>query len=198
MTLGSLDTELLLLVNRQGANAFFDAVMPFLSAWGYLLALPFFLYLIMQTQTGSADRRRPSPGFVLALFLISCCAVFFADALEYVLKNAIGRVRPCRALEGVRLITYCPRSFSMPSGHALSSFAFATPLCYLTGKHANRMMRSYPLLLAAGISFSRVYLGVHYPSDIVAGGLLGGLIGILLAFVFEWGVRRKTGRGNRA
>lgn len=196
MTIDCLDGNLLLFVNQGLSNSLFDVLMPFLSAWGYLLALPFFLYLLMQTRL-SPPERRPSPWFVLSLFLISCCAVFVADGLEYVLKNAVGRARPCSALEGVRLITKCPRSFSMPSGHALSSFAFATPLFYLTGNHANRLMRLYPLLLASLIAFSRVYLGVHYPSDIVAGGLLGALIGIVLSLLFEWGVRRvRSGKGK--
>ncbi len=197
MTLSSLDTGLLLAINHGMANALFDALMLFLSFRGYLLVLPFFLFLMYQSATKQGPER-PSPLFLLSLALVCCSAVLVAGAVEHLLKSAVARVRPCTAIEGIRLITACPRSFSMPSGHALSSFAVAAPLYYLSGPYVTGHIRYYPLVLAFCIAFSRVYLGVHYPSDVVTGGLLGSAIGLLLALTLEW--MRKTilsSRGRR-
>lgn len=184
MTLVSADTALLLLINQGSANSFFDLLMPFLTSQGYLLVLPFIFLLLFKTLT-KRGAGRPSAAFLFSLFLVCCAAVLVTDSIEHLLKVTIGRVRPCRALDGVRLIIACPRSFSLPSGHAAGSFAFAVPLFVLSRDYAGRAIRMYPLLLAAAIAFSRVYLGVHYPSDIVAGGLLGAAIGLLFAFLFR-------------
>jgi undecaprenyl-diphosphatase len=114
------------------------------------------------------------------------------------MKDAIGRVRPCRTIEGIRLIVACPKSFSMPSGHAFSSFAFATPLVFLTRQYVSKVWRAYPLVLASLIALSRPYLGVHYPTDILAGAMMGSVIGLGLSWGYEITVmklQKSFGRG---
>jgi len=174
-----MDTALLLFVNQRAANPLFDILMPALSSNGYLLVVPFLIYMFFR----AAQNRPADAGSFLAdacwTILIAVAAVFAVDLLESVLKPLIGRVRPCNALEGIRLLVQCPTGPSMPSGHALSSFAFATPLFVLLRKHLTLAMRLVPIALAAAIAFSRVYLGVHYPTDILVGALLG--IGVSLA-----------------
>ena len=100
--------------------------------------------------------------------------------------HLIARQRPCDVLEGMRLIVACPRSYSMPSGHAITSFAGALPLLLLTREYLSQGWRTYPLLLAAAVAFSRIYLGVHYPSDALAGVLLGSIIGSSFSFLYRW------------
>ncbi len=73
----------------------------------------------------------------------------------------------------------------MPSGHALDSFAFVLPLYYLTRRYIGLTWRLYPLALAALISFSRIYLGVHYPTDVLVGALLGVTIGMGLSILYQ-------------
>ncbi len=185
MSILPLDTELLLLINRGTANSFCDLLMPALSARGYLLVIPFVFGMVLR-----GIRQRDEKGntfFAAALWtiLVACCAAFAAEWTEYILKAAIARIRPCRAVEGLRLIVACPSSYSMPSGHAISSFAFALPLFSLTRGYIATTWRLYPLLLASLIAFSRIYLGVHYPSDVVVGSLLGGAIGMGFSVLYR-------------
>jgi undecaprenyl-diphosphatase len=160
-----MDISIFFLINRGMANPFFDLLMPVLSARGYLLVLPFLIYHLFRaskTRDASGRSRLADALWVIAVSVVS---VVFAGMAESFLKPAIGRVRPCHVLEGVRLLGRCIDGFSMPSGHALSSFAFAAPLVYLTRNTLSFTARLYPLTLAALIAFSRVYLGVHYPTD---------------------------------
>lgn len=89
------------------------------------------------------------------------------------LKPLIGRERPCRAVDGLVPAARCGAGRSMPSGHATVSFAFLIS--------AAPTVRLGWLLLtpfATGVAGSRVLLGVHYPSDVAAGALVGSLVGL--------------------
>lgn len=104
-------------------------------------------------------------------------AIFAALALEFICCNLlakplIGRVRPCDVNQAVQLLVSRPLDFSFPSGHSASSFAAACAL-YFSG---SRLWKP-ALILATLIAFSRLYLYVHYPSDVAAGILLGAAAG---------------------
>jgi membrane-associated phospholipid phosphatase len=180
-----MDAYLFFLINHGTANPLFDVLMPFLSHRGYLLVLPFLVYVLYRAMT---DRGEPGKSLLTAALwamAISVISVIVGGVLESFLKTTIARIRPCHALESVRLLSICIEGYSMPSGHAISSFAFATPLFYLTRKYVSLAARWYPLGLAALIAFSRVYVGVHYPSDIVVGALLGAGTGMLLGLCLK-------------
>ena len=98
---------------------------------------------------------------------------------EVLLKNIVCRARPFQAFPAyTNLLISPPSGFSFPSGHSCSSFAAATVLVGFFKK------RAIPaVLLAALIAFSRIYLFVHWPTDVLAGVLLGIVFGLLTLFL---------------
>jgi membrane-associated phospholipid phosphatase len=102
------------------------------------------------------------------------CAVLgpLCIGLNYLIKLAVRRPRP--VLEGLPPLGGAPSSLSFPSAHAVSSFAVATAMFRVD--HAT----AAAFLVAAAISLGRPYLGMHYPSDVLFGALLGVLIGLIV------------------
>ena len=88
------------------------------------------------------------------------------------LKNMIARVRPYEQFSDILLLLERQRDFSFPSGHACSSFAAACAL-YWTSEERNRVIGVLSLILAALIAWSRLYVGVHFPTDVLCGVLIG-------------------------
>jgi len=112
----------------------------------------------------AAVQRHPS---VLVATLL---AAGLAQAITALLKRAVGRDRP-----HADALVALPHTHAFPSGHALGSFACATVI----GAAVPRA-RPWLFALAALVAWSRVYLGVHYPLDVVAGALLGLALGLAL------------------
>lgn len=103
---------------------------------------------------------------------------------SHLIKEWVGRPRPCRdpvMAHQIRFLAkYCGMNGSFTSSHAFNHFAFATYAHFTLRKHASWMFLLYPW--AALIAYSQVYVGVHYPSDVMAGALLG--------IVFGWAGQR--------
>lgn len=91
------------------------------------------------------------------------------------LKNIIARTRPCDVNNSIQLLIPKPHDYSFPSGHTSASFAAVSSIFLLGPKK----MQKPVLLLAIFISFSRMYLYVHYPTDIIGGIIIGLFIGYL-------------------
>jgi len=97
------------------------------------------------------------------------------------LKQLFARQRPCNVLDNVRLLVGCSRSFSMPSSHAGNNFAAATFFGILYKRYSKILFT-----IATLVAFSRPYVGVHYPSDII----VGSFVGIVIGFVFAYFIKR--------
>ena len=98
-----------------------------------------------------------------------------ADLLALVLKRVIDVDRPPLRYPEPDPLVRVPLDHSFPSGHAATSFACATVLAFAAPRLA------VPLyLLAAAIAYSRVYVGVHYPIDVLGGAILGAAVGLAL------------------
>lgn len=95
------------------------------------------------------------------------------------LKPLIARTRPFDLVEGIELLIAAPTDFSFPSGHTLSSFIAATILAMI-----DKRFGYVAIPLAALIAFSRMYLYVHYPSDILGGIVLAAIISTVIYFIF--------------
>ena len=109
----------------------------------------------------------------ISFFSIAFC--FLINNL--ILKNAVARPRPYETVEGLELLAARARDFSFPSGHACSSFAAACSYHRVLPRKAGIAA----IILAALISFSRLYVGIHYPTDVLCGALIG-IFGSLLVF----------------
>jgi undecaprenyl-diphosphatase len=116
------------------------------------------------------------------LLVLLLAADFAADGLSYVLRQAIGRERPPLVYPEPKPLVDVPHSGAFPSGHASTAFACATVLGW-----ASTRLRVPAFVLAAAIAWSRVYVGVHWPLDVVGGALLGVLVGALLVFLARRG-----------
>jgi undecaprenyl-diphosphatase len=102
------------------------------------------------------------------------CAVLapIAIALNYVIKLIVKRPRP--VLEGLPPLGGAPSSLSFPSAHATSSFAVATAMTRVDS------LGALAFILAFALSLGRPYLGMHYPSDVLAGAALGVVLGLIV------------------
>jgi undecaprenyl-diphosphatase len=182
----AVDRALFVFFNQGVRNWLFDETLPFLTDINQrpigmvILALA---WLLLLTRGGR-------PGRIAALLLIPTIAL--SDQLNSsFLKFIIDRPRPCLELSNVHLLVGCGSGYSFPSSHAVNNFAAATVLSYFLPRQA------WAFFCFAGVmAFSRIYVGVHYPSDVLAGSIIGLGVGFSVIFVFrrieEWWRRRKS------
>lgn len=131
--------------------------------------------------------------YALAVLLVGVGA-------SQVMKNVFDRPRP--PIDGA--LIKIPASFSFPSGHSMGSLCLAWVICYLvlTSESASRRAKSATIAVASlyvlSVGFSRVYLGVHFPSDVAASWLLGaGWIALANGAYTLWTGRRLVGAEKR-
>ncbi len=99
---------------------------------------------------------------------------------SYIIKTSLKRVRPYEKHKEVRLLIRTQKDTSFPSGHAASSIACATVVMITAGGSIG----IFCLVLAVLMAFSRIYVGVHYPLDVIVGSLLGFIIASLTCLIF--------------
>jgi undecaprenyl-diphosphatase len=174
------DYHLFHLINAEWRNAFLDAVMPIIRS--KYVWYPVYVGIIAWAFT----RYKSKLGFLYVVSLLSCVAV--TDLLSSsVLKPLVQRLRPCNELlsgHEVVLNVSCGYGYSFPSSHAANHFALSI-LCLLLFK-ANKPMSAMLILWAALICYAQMYVGVHYPLDVLGGALLG----ILMARLWYTTTRR--------
>ena len=180
----SLNERLFLALNHATAPLL-DHLMPILSTIGS--PRMFYLYFAFLLLIRIVKRQVLPDGLVLIYFLSFCLAL----GAENLLKELFHVPRPPVAIgaDKVRVIGHLSRSFSLPSGHAVFSFMSATVFGY-----GRRWPVMPPLfVLAVLVAWSRVYLGVHYPLDVLIGALVGSLCGVSVWKLYGYGreIRRR-------
>lgn len=181
----NLDTQLFFLINRDLENRVFDLFMPIITEqrnW-----IPVFLIIIIALLWKGGHKGRMVLLLIIPVILLS-------DQLSSSLfKPIVDRMRPCEAygdLGMVNMLIGMKTSPSFPSSHAANSAAVATLL-----GHFYPRFRWLGVIVAATISISRVYVGVHYPLDVIAGALLGCFCAFIVYFLYERTIRRIESAG---
>ncbi|WP_407454698.1 phosphatase PAP2 family protein [Methanobrevibacter sp.] len=168
----NLNTEIFYLINNDLSNPIFDLIMPQitnLGSFACLLILSILAILICRHY--NKDRYLQISKLCLYAILVSAAIVFF-------LKIGIIEDRPFTTLSHVNQLVIPSEPNSFPSGHASSTFSVITVLIYEFRQ--NKLLVSILILFGILIAFSRVYCGVHYPLDVVAGAMIGILSAILV------------------
>lgn len=179
----SFDELAVLFIQEHVRCAFLDPVMKAASRindYGlFWLVLCFILLVVRKTRKG---------GF----YQFSCIACEYV-ACDLIIKNLVSRTRPYLALENIQILVPPEGSMSFPSGHAASSFACAYALAYAFG-----LRGALAYIPAVLIALSRLYVGVHYPTDVLCGAILGTLVAAvacrILDRIFEALSQRNAGQ----
>ena len=161
----NIDTYLFYAVNHGWQNKFFDIIMPIITDikyWKIPLSAAWLSLMIFGGKKGRIT------GIVLVVSLI------LIDLFNsYPLKFLFARIRPCNILLDVRTLVSTSNSYSFPSSHAANVFGLAA---ILSNKY--RRFRFCFFFVAIVVGISRVYVGVHYPFDVLAGAVVGILCGL--------------------
>ncbi|MCF6405576.1 phosphatase PAP2 family protein [Chitinophaga filiformis] len=178
-----LDYKLFFYINNVWRNSVLDAIIPWLRE-PYVWA-PVYLFLLLFVTINYGWK-----GFWWIVFFLVTFGL--ADQSSLHIKELVGRIRPCRdplMQHFVRvLVVYCPGSGSFTSSHAANHFALST-FCFLTFRHISKLYASLFFVWALAVCYAQVYVGVHYPLDVIGGGVLGIMIGTLSAGFFQRRIR---------
>jgi membrane-associated phospholipid phosphatase len=175
-----LDRHAFEFVNSHLHNNFLDWFMPFMrnqSSWS-----PLYLFMLVLVVT---NYKKNGWYWLLA----AAVTIFLSNYISSnLIKENIHRLRPCNDPELASkinfLIGYRPQSSSFTSSHATNHFAMAAFFYFTLHKQLGKIMRLF-FVWAAIICFAQVYVGVHFPLDVICGAIIGFLFGYLCATSFN-------------
>jgi undecaprenyl-diphosphatase len=174
----SIDYSIFYFFNTVLANPVFDFLMPIITNGKTWLPI-YALGLIFLLWKGGIKGR-----YCAALLVIGI--IVSDQTSSSLIKKLVGRERPCHERMVVRALIGCPGGKSFPSSHSLNNFCAATILAYFFSRQ-----KKYFYSIAALIAFTRVYCGVHYPSDIFFGAIFGCMIGYMIIKAVNYFLAKK-------
>jgi undecaprenyl-diphosphatase len=108
--------------------------------------------------------------------------LFGALITNVTLKNLVARTRPFYTIPELQTLVPYPKDYSFPSGHATSSFAGGTSLFIMLKKRYSFLFLVFAILMG----FSRLYVGVHYPTDVIVGLIVGTVSAVVSFYLVKW------------
>jgi membrane-associated phospholipid phosphatase len=166
-------------LNTQWINDVFDVLMPFLRNQWTWAPLYLFLLIFMPANYGRK-------GWMWCVFFLMAFAI--GDYVSAsIIKPYYIRLRPCNnpyIKDIVHLLVPCGSGLSFPSSHATNHFAMGI-FSAVSLRKKTKWIWPVALLWALSIGYAQVYVGVHFPGDVVVGGILGTLIGLLVGYMYN-------------
>lgn len=174
------DQWLFIKINNGQSNSIFDSIMPYLRNSFYWAPLYLFVLIF-------ATLNYKSRGWWWVLLFL--CTISITDIISSrLIKEAFERLRPCQDpdfFENVRLlVNRCSGGYSFTSSHAANHFGMAS-FFFITTRQLLRNWVWLAFLWSVAISYAQVYVGVHYPFDVLGGAMLGILAGLLTGWFFN-------------
>ena len=179
-TSANWDTDLFYKINTVWTNSFLDHNLPWWrdsTTW-----YPAYMFLLVFTLVNFGWR-----AWTWMVFI--ALNVTITDQLSSsVIKHWVPRVRPCQDPNMVgyarMLLNHCSGGGSFPSSHATNHFGAAVFIFFTLKKYTGNWIYLF-FFWAFSISYSQVYVGVHYPTDVIGGALIGSIVGYSVAFIYN-------------
>lgn len=171
-TLNNFDTQLFYLINGHHCTAMDWVMWVFTARWSWII-------VIVAAFCFSTLRHEPRKWWIV-LAGIALCFLLADQGSVQLFKNTVCRLRPCHALPDVHMFREgCGGLYGFISSHAANAFAIATFFCLRYWKR-DKIVPVCMIVWACLTSYSRAYLGKHYPGDLICGALFGILVGIVI------------------
>jgi undecaprenyl-diphosphatase len=170
--INTLDNYVLFIINKYLKNKYLDILMPLITIMGNLGIIWVIIAIVLSLN---------SP-YKTTVNLVILTLIISTTIGEGIIKHIVKRVRPCNIVCNNMVLITKPLSYSFPSGHTLSSFAVAKVLSIYFHEYELLFM-----VIAILIALSRLYLYVHYPTDVLAGIILGLLCSKIVLIIIGKG-----------
>lgn len=166
----SIDIQILFFIQEHYKTSLFDKLMPIITKLGNIG-----IFWIILACICIFIKKYRKIGIMIFISIFLCTLVG-----NIILKPLVKRIRPFELVYFTQLLISAPKDFSFPSGHTMVSFASASVII-----SQNKKWGIYAFILAFLIGFSRLYLFVHFPTDVIIGAFIGSILGVVSIKIYN-------------